>query len=246
MSSLSSSTVSARPGTPSTPISVLASNAARASSHRRSRAGRTAIVLALPVMIETTPPAAAHRHSWSTNGSGLLEVPEHAVAQHGGEASAVDRLFGVLAVGLQRASPVAGPRRAAAGVAVAPCPASPATDRATSRRSRLGPAETTDGPHRRRRRARTPAAAAGARAAAGASRRCARTPSPRHRPHRRTGRPDRPRCHRPPHQDTSAHPGQLAPVGGAGDSGGQPKSARKAVSALGKLPSVMSSRWLLS
>jgi hypothetical protein len=30
-----------------------------ASSHRCSRAGRTAIALALPVMIETTPPAAA-------------------------------------------------------------------------------------------------------------------------------------------------------------------------------------------
>ncbi len=70
ISSLSSSTVSARPGTPSTPISVLASNAARASSHRRSRAGRTAAALALPVMIETTPPAAAHRHSWLTSGSG--------------------------------------------------------------------------------------------------------------------------------------------------------------------------------
>ena len=70
MSSLSSSTVSARPGTPSTPISVLASNDARASSQRRSMAGRTALALALPVMIETTPPSAAHRHSWSTSGSG--------------------------------------------------------------------------------------------------------------------------------------------------------------------------------
>ena len=62
-------------GTPSTPISVLASNDARASSHRRSRAGRTALALALPVMIETTPPAAAHRHSWSTNGSGCSRYP---------------------------------------------------------------------------------------------------------------------------------------------------------------------------
>src|SRR5215203_3001068 len=74
-SSLSSSTVSARPGTPSTPISVLASNDARASSHRRSKAGRTAMALALPVMIETMPPAAAHWHSWLTTGSGCSRYP---------------------------------------------------------------------------------------------------------------------------------------------------------------------------
>jgi hypothetical protein len=62
--------VSARLGTPSTPISVLVSNETRASSQRRSSAGRTAIVWALPVMIETSPPAAAHRHSLLTSGSG--------------------------------------------------------------------------------------------------------------------------------------------------------------------------------
>jgi hypothetical protein len=70
MSSLSSSTVSARPWTPSTPISVLAPNDARASSQRRSMAGRTAAALAFPVMIETMPPASAHRHTWVTSGPG--------------------------------------------------------------------------------------------------------------------------------------------------------------------------------
>ena len=44
------------PRTPSTPI--------------RSKAGCTAVALALPVMIDTTPPPAAHRHSWSTRGFG--------------------------------------------------------------------------------------------------------------------------------------------------------------------------------
>ena len=70
-SSLNCSTVWARVGTPSTPTSSVVSNAARASAHRRSRAGRTAIVLALPDMIETMPPWTARRHSSSTSGSGL-------------------------------------------------------------------------------------------------------------------------------------------------------------------------------
>ena len=47
----------------------------QASSHRRSRAGRTAIALTLAAMIETTSPGAAHRHSWSTNGSGCSRYP---------------------------------------------------------------------------------------------------------------------------------------------------------------------------
>lgn len=35
----------------------------------------------------------------------LLEVAKHAMAQHGGEASTIDRLVGVLAVGLHERHP---------------------------------------------------------------------------------------------------------------------------------------------
>jgi hypothetical protein len=38
-------------------------------------AGRTAAALAFPVMIETTPPASAHRHSWLTSGPGSSRYP---------------------------------------------------------------------------------------------------------------------------------------------------------------------------
>src|SRR5437879_1851152 len=58
LSSLISSTVSARPNTP---IPVLVSNDAMASSQRRSKAGRTTIVLALPVMEERRDLGAAVR-----------------------------------------------------------------------------------------------------------------------------------------------------------------------------------------
>ena len=98
------------------------------------------------------------------------------MAQHGVEALAVDRLVGVLAVGLQQRHPPLGLGGQPLAAAPWPCRASPATDRAASRRNRPGPAGTTDGPRRRRRRARAPGAAAGAQAAAGASRRCARSP----------------------------------------------------------------------
>ena len=118
------------------------------------------------------------------------------MAQHGGEASAVAPPRRRSRRRPARASPVAGPQRAAAGAAVEPCPASPATGRAESRRSRLGPAETIGGRRRRRRRAPALEALADARAAAGASHRCARIPSPWHKPHRQIGRPNWPRCRR--------------------------------------------------
>ena len=196
--------MSARPGTPSTPISV------RGVERRESvvpppfqgRAHRHRLGVARHDRDDATgrgAPAQLVDHRLR-----LLEVPEHAMTQHGGEASAVHRLVGVLAVGLHERHPSPGLAGQPLGVAAAPCPASPPTGRATSRRIRLGPAGTIDGPRRRRRRARAPAAPAGAPAAAGATRRCAPAPSPRHRRHRRTGQPNRPRCHRSPRQDRTA------------------------------------------
>src|SRR4029078_7254479 len=80
-----------------------------------------------------------------------------------------------------RTSPVAGPHQAAAAISVQLCPASPATDPATSPRNRPGPAETIDGPRRRRHRALALEALVNAPAAAGATRTFVRTPSLRHK-----------------------------------------------------------------
>ena len=190
MSSLSSSTVSARPGTPSTPISVRGVE---------RRPGRRPTAVPWP----GAPPrlgVAGHDRDDAAGGGApaqlvdqrlrMLEVPEHAMAQHGVEASTVHRLLGVLAVGLQERHPSPGLSRQ---------PLESLSRLVQHRRRRvqhrhlvagLGQRErlmaraAADIEHRRRR------PAAGAPAAGGASRRCARSPSPRRTPRRRTGRPE--------------------------------------------------------
>ena len=150
---------------PSTPTSPVASNAASASAHRRSSAGRTANVAALSAINDTTPPGAAHRHSAATNGSGAREVHQHAVTEHGGEPLPTGRLLGLLPGRLHQPDPAAH----VLGFRVQPLLGLGQHRRRGIEEgdvvARAGPAAATGGPRPRRRPGPTPAARTGAAAA---------------------------------------------------------------------------------
>ncbi len=79
--------VSPRVSVPSTPTSLVASNAANASDQLRSRAGRTASVQAFSAITDTRPPGCTHAHIAPTSGSGrskYISTPWHRTAANCG------------------------------------------------------------------------------------------------------------------------------------------------------------------